>query len=69
MSGNKGHVVFGLDTYESGKEGKIQDLYLEPLFEIARIIKTFYTKIAFRIFNRLSLIKDLFLVQIKKNKF
>jgi sterol desaturase/sphingolipid hydroxylase (fatty acid hydroxylase superfamily) len=68
LSGNKGHVVFGLDTYESGKEGKIQDLYLEPLFEIARIIKTFYTKIAFRIFNRLSLIKDLFLVQIKKNK-
>ena len=68
LSENKGDVVFGLDTYESGKEGKIKDLYLEPIYEIARIVKIFSIKIVSRTLNRLSLIKDLFLVQIKKNK-
>ena len=68
LSENKGDVVFGLDTYESGKEGKLKDLYLEPIYEIARIVKIFSTRIVSRTINRLSLIKDLFLVQIKKNK-
>ena len=68
LSENKGDVVFGLDTYESGKEGKIKDLYLEPIYEIARIIKIFAVRIVSRALNRLLLIKDLFLVQIKKNR-
>ena len=68
LSENKGNVVFGLDTYESGKEGKLKDLYLEPIYEIARIVKIFSIRIVSRTLNRLSLIKDLFLVQIKKNK-
>ena len=68
LSENKGDVVFGLDTYESGKEGKIKDLYLEPIYEITRIVKIFSIRIVSRTINRLSLIKDLFLVQIKKNK-
>ena len=68
LSENKGDVVFGLDTYESGKEGKIKDLYLEPIYEIARIVKIFSIKIVSRTLNRLSLIKDLLLVQINKNK-
>ena len=68
LSENKGDVVFGLDTYESGKEGKIKDLYLEPIYEIARIIKIFTIRIVSRALNRLLLIKDLFLVQIKKKR-
>ena len=69
LSENKGDVVFGLDTYESGKEGKIKDLYLEPIYEIARILKIFSIRIVSRTLNRFSLIKDLFLGQIKKNKY
>ena len=68
LSENKGEVVFGLDTYESGKEGRIKDLYLEPIYEIARIVKAFNVRVISQILGRLSLVKDLLLVQIKKNK-
>ena len=68
LSENKGKVFFGLDTYESGKESRIKDLYLEPIYEIAKILKTFCIKLVSRLLNWLSLIRDLFLVQINKNK-
>ena len=68
LSENKGKVFFGLDTYESGKESRIKDLYLEPIYEIAKILKTFCIKLMSRLLSWLSLIRDLFLVQIKKNK-
>ena len=68
LSQNKGEVVFGLDAYDSGKEGKITDLYLEPIYEITKISKAFLKKLLFGIKLRFIGRKDRFLGQIKRSK-
>ena len=60
--------MFGLDAYDSGKESKITDLYLEPIYEIAKIAKAFLIKMLFGIKLRVVGRKDRFLDQIKRSK-
>jgi hypothetical protein len=60
--------VFGLDAYDTGKEGKLIELYLEPIYEITKISKVFLLKNLLGIKRRIIGLKDRFLGQTKRSK-
>ena len=64
----QGKVVFGLDAYDTGKESKLIELYLEPIYEMAKISKVFLVKMFFGIKRRVVGRKNRFLGQIKRSK-
>ncbi|MGI9359015.1 MAG: sterol desaturase family protein [Paracoccaceae bacterium] len=68
LSQNKGKVVFGLDAYDTGKESKLIELYLEPIYEITKISKVFLLKNLLGIKRRVIGLKNRFLGQPKRGK-
>ena len=68
LSQNKGKVVFGLDAYDTGKESKLIELYLEPIYEITKISKVFLLKNLLGIKRRVIGLKNRFLGQPKRSK-